>query len=152
VVPWKVWDGTETFFVALAGRTYGPRRVTANASVRPALSMERCPFLCHPERSRGICSSADLSWKRVSLLVVETIKAIVGLRPSFSAHVRLSERGAPVQFPSGSVWVFRLTAERLFDCYCEVVGVEGMFFEARAVANSTVLAGAFMSVSGRLLP
>jgi hypothetical protein len=20
------------------------------------------PFLCHPERSRGICSSADLSW------------------------------------------------------------------------------------------
>jgi hypothetical protein len=23
----------------------------------------RCPFLCHPERSRGICSSADLSWK-----------------------------------------------------------------------------------------
>jgi hypothetical protein len=23
------------------------------------------PLLCHPERSRGICSSADLSWKRL---------------------------------------------------------------------------------------
>jgi hypothetical protein len=23
------------------------------------------PFLCHPERSRGICSSADLHWKYV---------------------------------------------------------------------------------------
>jgi hypothetical protein len=26
-------------------------------------------------------------------------KAIVGLRPSFSSHVRLGERGAPVRFP-----------------------------------------------------
>jgi hypothetical protein len=26
-------------------------------------------------------------------------KAVVGLRPSFSAHVRLGERGAPVLFP-----------------------------------------------------
>jgi hypothetical protein len=25
--------------------------------------LNRCAFLCHPERSRGICSSADLSWK-----------------------------------------------------------------------------------------
>jgi hypothetical protein len=33
-----------------------------------------------------------------------------------------------------------------------VVGVEGIFFEARAVANSTVVAGALMRVSGRLLP
>jgi hypothetical protein len=33
-----------------------------------------------------------------------------------------------------------------------VVGVEEMFFEARTVANSTVVAGALMSVSGRLLP
>jgi hypothetical protein len=24
---------------------------------------KRCPSLCHPERSRGICSSADLPWK-----------------------------------------------------------------------------------------
>src|SRR5271170_6593498 len=24
---------------------------------------KRRPFLCHPERSRGICSSADPSWK-----------------------------------------------------------------------------------------
>jgi hypothetical protein len=24
---------------------------------------KRRPPLCHPERSRGICSSADLSWK-----------------------------------------------------------------------------------------
>ena len=28
-------------------------------------------------------------------------KAIVGLRPSFSAHVRCCEHGAPVRFPSG---------------------------------------------------
>jgi hypothetical protein len=27
------------------------------------------------------------------------IKALVGLRPSFSSHVRFGERGAPVQFP-----------------------------------------------------
>jgi hypothetical protein len=29
----------------------------------------------------------------------DSAKAIVGLRPSFSAHVRLGERGAPVRFP-----------------------------------------------------
>jgi hypothetical protein len=34
-----------------------------DASVPQPISMNRCPFLCHPERSRGICSSADLSWK-----------------------------------------------------------------------------------------
>jgi hypothetical protein len=28
--------------------------------------LNRNPLLCHPERSRGICSSADFSWKRVS--------------------------------------------------------------------------------------
>ncbi len=35
------------------------------------------------------------------------LKAIVGLRPSFSAHVRLGERGAPVQFPSDLFWALR---------------------------------------------
>src|ERR1700733_11269303 len=34
-----------------------------NPSVRQPLSLNRCPFLCDPERSRGICSSTDLSWK-----------------------------------------------------------------------------------------
>src|ERR1700722_16122137 len=29
---------------------------------------------------------------------IETAKAVDGLRPSFSAHVRLGERGAPVDF------------------------------------------------------
>jgi hypothetical protein len=29
-----------------------------------ALSLQRPSPFCHPERSRGICSSADLSWKR----------------------------------------------------------------------------------------
>jgi hypothetical protein len=29
---------------------------------------------------------------------VDTVKAIVGLRPSFSSHVRFGERGAPVDF------------------------------------------------------
>jgi len=28
-----------------------------------ALNRKRRPLLCHPERSRGICGSADLSWK-----------------------------------------------------------------------------------------
>jgi hypothetical protein len=41
-----------------------PTQGDENASVQQPLSMERRPFLCHPERSRGICSSADLSWKR----------------------------------------------------------------------------------------
>jgi hypothetical protein len=31
-------------------------------------------------------------------LVMDAAKAIVGLRPSFSAHVRSGERGAPVPF------------------------------------------------------
>jgi hypothetical protein len=30
---------------------------------------------------------------------VDLAKAIVGLRPSFSAHVRFGERGPPVRFP-----------------------------------------------------
>ncbi len=38
------------------------------------------------------------------------------------------------------------------EAYREVVGVEGMFFEARAAASSTVDTGALRSVSGRLLP
>ena len=34
--------------------------------VGPATTLsEPLPFpICHPERSRGICGSADLSWKR----------------------------------------------------------------------------------------
>jgi hypothetical protein len=35
-------------------------------------------------------------------------KAFVGLRPSFSAHVRFGERGAPVLFLCGSAVTFRL--------------------------------------------
>src|ERR1700734_3461729 len=31
--------------------------------LRPLPRMEALPPLCHPERSRGICSSADLSWE-----------------------------------------------------------------------------------------
>ncbi len=45
----------------------GPFNVMKNASVQQSLSIERLPFpFCHPERSRGICSSADLSWKNGS--------------------------------------------------------------------------------------
>jgi hypothetical protein len=36
-------------------------------------------------------------------LLVGSVKAIVGLRPSFSAHVRLGERGAPVLFPKEEI-------------------------------------------------
>jgi hypothetical protein len=35
--------------------------------------------------------------------VPDSAKAIVGLRPSFSAHVRFGEHGAPVRFPPGSL-------------------------------------------------
>jgi hypothetical protein len=31
-------------------------------------------------------------------------KAFVGLRPSFSAHVRWGEHGAPVRFPPALCW------------------------------------------------
>jgi hypothetical protein len=41
----------------------GPPKAMKNASVQQPLSMNRRPLLCHPERSRGICGSADLSWK-----------------------------------------------------------------------------------------
>src|ERR1700733_12587942 len=34
-----------------------------NTTVRHSLFRDLFPFLCHPERSRGICSPADLSWK-----------------------------------------------------------------------------------------
>jgi hypothetical protein len=46
-------------FLPLVGHT----KVLKNVSVQQPLSMEPLPFPCHPERSRGICSSADLSWK-----------------------------------------------------------------------------------------
>jgi hypothetical protein len=42
-----------------------------------------------------IASVSERDW------LVDSEKAIVGLRPSFSAHVRWGERGAPVRFPVG---------------------------------------------------
>jgi hypothetical protein len=65
--------------------------------------------------------------------------------PSSMAATHLSKNNTP---PRETV----TRGETHPDFYREVVGVEGMFFEARAVANSTVVAGALMSVSGRLLP
>jgi hypothetical protein len=44
-----------------------------------------------------ICVSY-LAWD----LLVNGTKAVEGLRPSFSAHVRFGERGAPVRFPPKS--------------------------------------------------
>jgi hypothetical protein len=44
-----------------------------------------------PHRKSGVWGTRDL--------LVDTQKAIEGLRPSFSSHVRFGERGAPVQFP-----------------------------------------------------
>jgi hypothetical protein len=41
----------------------GPPKVMKTSRIRPPLSSNRHPFLCHPERSRGICSSADPSWE-----------------------------------------------------------------------------------------
>jgi hypothetical protein len=44
-------------------------------------------------------------------LLVEIVKALVGLRPSFSAQVRFGEPGAPVLFRLGfvvSVWLLNL--------------------------------------------
>jgi len=43
------------------------RVVSAEASSNHSL-YNSCPFLCHPERSRGICSSADLARKCFSTL------------------------------------------------------------------------------------
>ena len=34
---------------------------------------KRRPPLCHPERSRGVCSSADLSWKCLAFTQDETV-------------------------------------------------------------------------------
>ena len=49
-------------------------------------------------------------------LSVDAAKAIVGLRPSFSAHVRFGERGAPVQFLTGVWWSsLRLDNPQLVD-------------------------------------
>jgi hypothetical protein len=43
-----------------------------NPSVQQPLSIEPTPFpFCHPERSRGICSSAGPSWKCFQQNVVE---------------------------------------------------------------------------------
>ena len=39
-----------------------PKVMKSASSSNHSLS-NRCPFLCHPERSRGICGSTDLSWK-----------------------------------------------------------------------------------------
>ena len=41
---------------------------------------------------------AKLIFPSWTALLVDSMKAIVGLRPSFSSHVRFGERGAPV-FP-----------------------------------------------------
>jgi hypothetical protein len=53
------------------------------------------------EPRRSVCHSTNRStedqfWTTDINLPVDTAKAIVGLGPSFSAHVRLGERGAPV--------------------------------------------------------
>jgi hypothetical protein len=46
-------------------------------------SWKRCPPLCHPERSRGICSSADLSWKCVSTVALtRTLKPLMRGHPA----------------------------------------------------------------------
>jgi hypothetical protein len=47
----------------------------------------------------GVALSPATFWD----LLIDSTKAIVGLRPSFSAHVRWGERGAPVRFPPDSV-------------------------------------------------
>lgn len=82
-------------------------------------------------------SDFELEKPRISPLryapVEMTITRMFFKTPTRPSHVRWGERGAAVLF----LWV----------CYCE-----GMFFEARAVANSTVVAGALISESGRLLP
>src|SRR5271169_4467982 len=47
---------------------FQPRTTTDLLSSQPlsGADWKRHPPLCHPERSRGICSSADLSWECVS--------------------------------------------------------------------------------------
>jgi hypothetical protein len=63
-----------------------------SASVQQPLFMEPLPFLCHPERSRGICSLADLCWKRGILFsnkIVISTGGVTLLRPTQGDEKRL---------------------------------------------------------------
>ncbi len=90
----------------------GRSKVMKNASVQKPLYMERLPFPCHPERSRGICGSADLSWKNGPALEMNCHLACPGVPwdrsgPGFPAtqhwtrpRVRLSLRKAASSSPA----------------------------------------------------
>src|ERR1700756_104136 len=66
-----------------------------NASVRQPPSMDRCPLLCHPDRSRGICGSMDPSWKCFS-------RDSRGAAPSFFGPCTLRRTWGTR--PGGYVW------------------------------------------------
>jgi hypothetical protein len=53
-----------------------------SASVQQPLFMEPLPFPCRPERSRGTCGSAALSWKR-GILYSNKIVISTGAYPDF---------------------------------------------------------------------
>jgi hypothetical protein len=53
---WKCFSTEESW-------ACGPPKVMKTPRSSNHFLSNRCPFLCHPERSRGICGSADLSWK-----------------------------------------------------------------------------------------
>src|SRR5258708_1850247 len=57
-----------------------PKLDLGNASVQQPLSMNRCPLLCHLERSRGMCTSAELMWNRRIRHSKWRIRGLVGLR------------------------------------------------------------------------
>src|SRR5580704_215694 len=65
VVAWKLWDGTETFFIALAGRSLWSSQGDEKRP-GPATTLYGTTELSFviPSEAERICSSADLSWKR----------------------------------------------------------------------------------------
>src|ERR1700733_3544466 len=67
----------------------------ASTYTRPRCRRSRCVWCVAEKRARCLVVFCEM-W------VVHAAKAVVGLRPSFSSHVRFGERGEPVQ--GGRLW------------------------------------------------
>jgi hypothetical protein len=88
ISPFDIAEGTN-FVISL------PTRCSESAA-RDDNGKGNIPLKVAAGRRHFLSSSVG---RRPMGLLVDVAKAIVGLRPSFSAHVRSSERGAPVRFP-----------------------------------------------------
>ena len=91
------------------GLVMGPFNLMKNASVQQLLSIEPLPSpFCHPERSRGICSSTDPSWKCLRL----------GPKRFFRGRQRHAER-----YPFRCQSNFRQLGKRGSDADGAIIGV-----------------------------